>query len=180
MDVECGKLEIVGKEAFQWCKSLPSINLPSVEVVEECAFEHCDLLTDVIFGIKLERFEWGAFEECTSLERITIPLKDGLIPAIDRVQENYIFDGCVALTQVDLVKGPLHETIAALQLEDWRNNMSAEIDPINQILPSTSAGRQFDDDIGEYDDEEISQAIRTWIRSVILKIRHYKQSIASF
>ncbi len=45
-------------------------------------------------------------------ERIAIPLKDGMIHAND------VFDSCIALTQVDLVEGALHETIAALQLEE--------------------------------------------------------------
>ena len=36
-------------------------------------------LTDVIFGSKLERNGLGAFWECTFLERIIFPWKDGMI-----------------------------------------------------------------------------------------------------
>ena len=133
-DVECGKLEIIKEYAFHYCKSLRSINLPSVEIVEGFAFEHCGDLTDVKFGNKLERIEDRAFVGCPSLERITIPLKDGLITGDDA------FQGCEDLKRVDLIEGALHETIAALLKEEWRNDMEAEIDSINQTLPNTDAG----------------------------------------
>ncbi|KAK1737814.1 hypothetical protein QTG54_011586 [Skeletonema marinoi] len=106
-DVECGKLEIIKEQAFFRCRSLRSINLPSARIVEENAFTYCQALTDVKFGSKLDRIEWAAFTVCTALERITIPLKDGIIAAAD------IFIGCYNLKQVDLVEGPIHETIAS-------------------------------------------------------------------
>eukprot|EP00984_Skeletonema_dohrnii_P012493 scaffold5077_cov162-Skeletonema_dohrnii-CCMP3373.AAC.2 len=140
-----------------------SINLPSARIVEWKAFSACFGLTDVKFGCKLERIERWAFFGCPSLERIIIPLKDGMITADD------IFEGCANLKHVDLVEGALHETIAALQLEEWRNDMNEEIDSINQILPTVSAGGGY-----EGDDGEKAQAIRTWIRSVLRKIVHYQ------
>uniref|UniRef100_A0A7S2E6T2 Leucine-rich repeat domain-containing protein n=1 Tax=Ditylum brightwellii TaxID=49249 RepID=A0A7S2E6T2_9STRA len=133
-DIECGKLEIIESEAFQRCTSLGSINLPSAKFVEGYAFRYCEALAVVKFGSKLERIERRAFVDCTALERITIPLKDGIIAADD------IFTECDNLKHVDQVEGELHETIAALQLEEWRNDMNEEIDSINQILPTVSAG----------------------------------------
>lgn len=41
--MDCGKLEIIRDWVFYRCDSLRSINLPSVEVVEEYAFRKCDL-----------------------------------------------------------------------------------------------------------------------------------------
>mmetsp|Transcript_4636 Transcript_4636/g.5898 ORF Transcript_4636/g.5898 Transcript_4636/m.5898 type:complete len:133 (-) Transcript_4636:358-756(-) len=82
-----------------------------------------------------------------------------------------IFSFCDNLRHVDLVEGELHETIAALQFEEWRNDVNEEIDSINQILPTVSAGGG---DVGEFDEGEKAQAIRTWIRSVIGKIIHYQ------
>ncbi|KAK1737822.1 leucine-rich repeat domain-containing protein, partial [Skeletonema marinoi] len=117
-DVECGKLEIIRDGAFSECTSLRSIDLPSANIVEEDAFYYCISLTDVKFGSELERIERMAFDQCPSLERITIPLKDGMLIADD------IFTGCDNLKHVDLVEGELHETIAALQLEEWRNDMN--------------------------------------------------------
>ncbi|KAK1737824.1 hypothetical protein QTG54_011596, partial [Skeletonema marinoi] len=123
----------------------------------------CISLTDATFGSKLEIIEEGAFVNCYSLERITIPLKDGMLTADD------IFRGCDNLKHVDLVEGEVHETIAALHLEEWRNDMNEEINSINQILPTAYAGGGWCDDDGEK-----ARAIRTWIRSVLRKVIHYK------
>jgi len=161
MDVECGKLEIIGEGAFDHCYSLRSIDLSSVMTVEELAFYYCRSLTNIKFGDKLESIGAGAFRNCTSLERITIPLKDGMIT------DNDIFRGCEKMKHVDLVGG-VHETIAALLLEGWKNVMSEEIDAINQILPTTPAGGNRYLEFGE-----IAQAVRLWIRSVLRNIIDY-------
>ena len=86
-------------------------------------------MTDVKFGSKLERIKWRVFSGCVSLDRITIPLKDGLIPHRDT------FGGCENLKHVDLVEElELQETIDALLQEEWRSDMNEEIDSINEIL----------------------------------------------
>jgi len=165
-DVECGKLEIIRKGAFAACLSLRSINLPSARIVEENAFDYCEALTDVKFGCKLERIEGEAFLICTSLAQITIPLKYGIIT------NDNIFQGCKNLNHANLVEGELlRETIAALQLEEWRNDMHDEIDAINHILPNVNAGyyEEEEEDVGEK-----AQAMRSWIRSVLGKIMHHK------
>ena len=167
-DVECGKLEIVGEGAFCSCKPLESINLPSARVVEEEAFSNCTALMDAKFGSKLERIDERAFSNCTSLQRITIPLKDGMIT------NDNTFLQCDNLNHVDLVEGEiLLETITALQLEEWRNDMHDEIDTINQILLNADAGYYYLVDEEEREGEK-AQAIRRWIRSVLRKIMHYK------
>ncbi len=174
-DVECGKLEIIGVDAFHYCRSLRSINLPSAMILEENAFTCCYLLTDVKFGGKLSRLETCAFHQCTSLERIAIPLKDGIITTDD------VFTGCKNLKHVDLVEGAeLHGTIAALHMEGWRNDMNEEIDSINQILLDAEAGtyvidNEYDDDDDNDDDEgEMARLIRGWIRSALRKIIRYQ------
>ena len=114
----------------------------------------------------LERFGWSAFLNCTSLERITVPLKYGMFPSDDT------FQGCEKLNHVDLVEGELHETITALQLEEWRKDMYEEIDAINQILPTAYAGCydmvEMDEDIAG----EKAIAIRSWIRSCQVEWQH--------
>ena len=169
-DLECGKLEIIGEWAFSRLISLRNLNLPSARIVEEDAIRECDVLKNVTFGGRLERIEGGAFLRCTSLERITIPLKDGII-TIDNT-----FAGCDNLRHVDLVeREELHEMIAALQLEEWKNDMNETIDSINQILPTTPAGDEWDDYTMEYGDPgQKAWTINTWIRSVLRKIIHYK------
>eukprot|EP00985_Skeletonema_marinoi_P007625 scaffold3368_cov85-Skeletonema_marinoi.AAC.1 len=159
--VECDKLEIIVRYAFAGCKSLGSINLPSAKIIGGAVFKYCTALTNVKFGKELESIGWCAFYCCTSLERITIPLKDGMIT------ENDTFIGCENLKHVDLVEGELHETIAALLLEDWKNDMNEEINSINQILPTV-----YGEDTG--DDEGKARPVRRWIRSVLRKIIHYK------
>ena len=169
-DVEWDKLEMIGKEAFYHCRSLRSINLSTARTVGWYAFAICTALTNVKFGSKLERIEEKAFYACYNLERITIPMKNGLFT------EDGIFTECSNLCQVDLVEGELHETIAALHLEEWRNDMNDEIDSINQIFPTSPAGGWGDDrdDVDEPDPGEKTQAIRSWIRSVLRKIIHYQ------
>eukprot|EP00984_Skeletonema_dohrnii_P034010 scaffold32626_cov72-Skeletonema_dohrnii-CCMP3373.AAC.1 len=154
-DVECGKLERIGFDAF-CCTSLGSIDLPSAKIVEEDAFSGCTALTNINFGKKLESI--GGLARCTSLERITIPLKDGIIT------NDSIFQGCEKLTHVDLVEGAvLSDTIDTLLLEDWRNDMNREMLSINQILSYTPAGNRRD--VGGK-----AQAVRMWIRSVLRTI----------
>eukprot|EP00985_Skeletonema_marinoi_P005823 scaffold2525_cov161-Skeletonema_marinoi.AAC.3 len=164
-DVECGKLEIIEDEAFYFCESLRSIDLPSAKIVEGCAFYNCTALTNVVFGKELESIEELAFSRCTSLERITIPLKDGIIT------DRNIFQDCYNLEHVHLVEeAVLRDTIDALLLEEWRNDMDVEIGAINQSrLPTTPAGGRGDDDEGEK-----AQTVQLWIKSVLGKIIYYK------
>ena len=158
-DVECGKLEIIKQSAFAWCESLRSIDLPSAKIVEMGAFSSCEALTSVKFGNELTSIEGLAFYRCTSLEQITIPLKDGMITS------DNIFERCENLNRVDLVGG-VHETVAALELEEWKIDMKDEIDSINLFLPTTPAGGDG------YGGKGL--AVLVWIRSVLNKIVHYK------
>ena len=166
--VECGKLERIEQWAFQSCIHLRSINLLSTRIVGEAAFHGCFALVDAKFGGKLERIGARVFGYCTTLERLTIPLKDGII-----ITEDNAFYGCRKLKEVDLERA-LHETMAGLLLyEEWRNDLSEEIDSINQILPNASAGK-WDCDSNSLESGEKAQAIRRWIKSVHGKIDHYK------
>jgi len=174
-DVECGKLEIVGISAFVRC-NLRSINLPSVEIVEAQAFWRCETLTNVKFGDKLETIGGYAFLRCRSLERITLPLKDDMIDDDDD-DDDYkdVFKGCDNLRHVDLLGGGVHEFVAALHMDDWKNEMNAKINSINQILPNTPAGDHY---AGDHYGGEVGgkgRAIQTWIRSVLRKLDDYEQ-----
>mmetsp|Transcript_12998 Transcript_12998/g.16586 ORF Transcript_12998/g.16586 Transcript_12998/m.16586 type:complete len:119 (-) Transcript_12998:107-463(-) len=48
-------------------------------------------------------------------------------------------------------------------MELWRNEMNEEIYRINQVIPTTNA-----------DENENTEAIQQWIRSVIGRLDHYK------
>ncbi len=144
---------------------MKSINLPSAEIVEDYAFGSCEALAAVKFGNELESVHSRAFSECDSLERMTIPLKENIFDADD------VFSGCVALKHVDLVeRAALQETIAALHFDSWRNSMNREIDSIHQILPITNAGN-----VGVLPMVGGKvPAIERWIRTILIKIAHYK------
>ena len=162
-NIECGKLGIIGEWAFHNCTSLSSVDLPSIKIIGGSAFCICWNLTNAKFGKDLESIGAGAFYLCGSLQRITLPLKDGMIT------HDGIFSGCKQLNHVDLVEGAvLSETIAALLLKDWKNNMNANIDAINRILGTTPAGAALSDAGGK------AREIREWIRSVLGKIVCYK------
>ena len=163
-DVECGKLELIKVEAFAFCESLRSINLPSARVAERKAFDGCKALKGVKFSKKLEGLSRQAFCNCRSLERIQIPLKDGMI------EYNDIFQGCESLRQVDLVEGAvLQETIAALQFDRWRRTLNKYILIINRHLTESNAGSTVEDEYGVK-----AMKIRVWIRFVLRKIDLFK------
>ena len=154
-DLEFDKLEIIGDYAFYCCKSLRSINLPSIRRVDRSAFSHCTALTDVMFGKDLERIEALALRGCTALRRIVIPLKDNLI--IDY----YSISGCENLVRVDTLFGGIHETISSLHMESWRDEMQQKIDGINQALLNIPVN-------------EKSEVIQQWITRVLGRMEHYK------
>ena len=154
-ELEFDKLEIIGYSAFIGCKSLRSINMPSVRRFGGYAFQNCYALTDVVFGEKMERIEEGVFHGCTALRKISIPLKCGLIIG------NYAFKFCSNLSRVDTLDEGIHKTISSLHMETWRNEMENEIDRINQTLPNIPS-------------IEKTRAIRQWITRVLSRMDHYK------
>ena len=167
--VECQKLEVIGKNAFSECTSLKSIDLSSTKIVSDGAFDDCFSLADVKFGKNLESIGQNAFCNAT-LKRITIPLKRGLLTQDD------VFVGCEDFNQVCLHETTIHETVEALLLDEWKNDMNEEIDSINQILPNASAGilDYYNIHGDENHEGEKTKAIRDWIRRILQKIIHYK------
>ena len=153
-DVEFDKLEIIGFQAFAYCKSLTSINLPSPRRILAYTFHKCEGLTEAVFGKDLEIIERYAFYSCTALRRIAIPLKNNLIV------EDIAFNLCENLSRVDVIGG-IQKTMSSLHMESWRDEIKEEMDRINQILPDTQSAAK-------------GAAIQQWIESLHSKMEHYK------
>ena len=151
-DVEFGdKLETIDLGAFRGCETLKKIRMPSVRIVGMDAFSECKELSDVEFGEGLRTLQARAFTNCRNLKRVALPLKGNMI-------ETGVFNFCSNLTTVDLVGG-IHDTVASLHLESWRNEMNDEINRINQVLP-TILNKTF--------------AIRRWMETVIRRLNRRK------
>eukprot|EP00986_Skeletonema_menzelii_P001552 scaffold409_cov143-Skeletonema_menzelii.AAC.1 len=164
--VEFGdRLETILNNAFDRCRSLTHLKLPSVIAIAAYAFFKCTRLVDIELSERLETIGVDAFKYCERLQRIAIPLKRDLferdvLPIDDVFQEYTQFDNCDQLATVDLVGG-IHKTVASLHMDSWRTEMIAEINRINQVLPTIPA----DDKTG---------VIQQWMELVIDKIDHYK------
>ena len=117
-------------------------------------------LTDIEFSERLQTIGACAFYYCERLQRIAIPLKRNLFAFNQLMQCYNQFDGCDQLTIVDLVGG-VHKTVASLHMENWRTEMIAEINRINQVLLTTAVFRKTD-------------AVEQWMESFIDKMDHYK------
>ena len=151
--VEFGdKLETIEQHAFYFCKALKSIRMPSVRTIGVRAFACCYNLSDVECGEGLMTLNEATFAGCYELKRIALPLKDNMI-------EDYVFDGCVKLSTVDLVGG-IQNTVASLHMESWRHEMTGEINRINQTLPTSGRHK--------------TGAIQRWMRSVINRLDRHK------
>ena len=68
--------------------------------------------------------------------------------------------GCEKLTTINII-GTIHKTISYLSLESWRNEIYAEIDRVNRVLPDA-------------DQKEKTHIIQQWMKSVSSIVEHYK------
>ena len=152
-DVEFGdKLIAIDFAAFYSCVSLKTISMPSVKAIGVQAFAFCRQLSDVECGDGLETMVKGAFARCRCLRRIALPLKCNMIgPSV--------FHDCSQLATIDLVGG-IHETVASLHLDSWRNEMTDEINLISEVLSNTTGGKTL--------------TIHHWMKSVIRRLNHYR------
>lgn len=69
----CPNLEIIGKEAFEYCRSITSITIPtSLKKTGYCAFRNCSKLTSVTFPSGMTEIGASSFSG-TALTEVNIP-----------------------------------------------------------------------------------------------------------
>ena len=85
---------IIGKSAFQDCRRLKTVVLPSKVAVRENAFTCCFRLSDINIE-NIEKFENLAFMECLSLKKVQLNEEVKTLPKC-------VFYGCIELESVEL------------------------------------------------------------------------------
>lgn len=92
-------LQTIGATAFESCKSLRSVSLPStVTKWGYGAFHDCSNLVEVQFNEGLQVIGFGSFGECSALRRVTIP------STVTKLG-GYAFFGCSNLAEVRFNEG---------------------------------------------------------------------------
>ena len=104
------------------------IRLPkSLTDIRLCAFRNCEHLTEFDAPVELQAIGNYAFDGCSRLVRIGIPLNDQMIHLwIQSLRATVP----VAVEHV----GDIHETVSLLGLTQWQQDVKEGIGLINQIL----------------------------------------------
>ena len=89
-------VKVIGNEAFKWCESLTSINIPnSVTTIGDSAFLGCKSLTNINIPNSVATIGKSAFKWCESLTNINIP------KSVTTIGDS-AFWGCKSLTNSNI------------------------------------------------------------------------------
>lgn len=122
----------IGANAFDWCKRLKSIVIPSsVTTIERYAFHCCTSLTDIVIPDSVTSIGEAAFNDCTGLKSIVLSkgiteisgwmfqkcnnLSNITIPNSVKKINNHVFNGCTNLKTVILPEGLEEIGVAAFE-----------------------------------------------------------------
>ena len=92
-EIHAPKLEIVGREAFEYCHALTTLDLPAATSIDASAFCGCSALTEVSLPAATWIHDW-AFLNCSALTTVRLPVATTI--------GGNAFSGCSALTTVSL------------------------------------------------------------------------------
>lgn len=136
----------IGVEAFAFCKSLESVNIPEGIKDFSPAFRGCEKLQTIVIPEGVERIEQGMFLDCTSLKTVTLPnslciinggafencisLKNISIPnGVVEIGAN-AFGGCTALSEISIPESVMYIGASAFgntavynDAENWDNGV---------------------------------------------------------
>ena len=136
----------IGVEAFAFCKSLESVNIPEGIKDLSPAFRGCEMLKSIVIPEGIERIEQGMFRDCISLENVTLPnslkiidgstfekctsLKTITLPnGVVEIGAN-AFGGCTALSEISLPESVMYIGASAFantafynDTENWENSV---------------------------------------------------------
>lgn len=136
----------IGVDAFAFCKSLESVNIPEGIKDFSPAFRGCEKLKTVVIPDGVERIEQGMFSDCISLENVTLPnslkiidgstfekctsLKTITLPnGIIEIGAN-AFGGCTALSEISLPESVMYIGASAFgntafynDAKNWENSV---------------------------------------------------------
>lgn len=89
-------VKVIGNNAFGWCRSLKSINIPnSVTNIGDSVFEGCSSLFNINIPSSVVNMNGNPFDGCNSLTNINIPNNVTNI-------EDGAFCGCESLTSINI------------------------------------------------------------------------------
>lgn len=136
----------IGVEAFAFCKSLGSVNIPEGLKDFSPAFRGCEKLRTIVIPEGIERLEQGMFAECTALTTVTLPnslkiidgstfekctsLKTITLPnGVVEIGAN-AFGGCIALSEISIPESVVYIGASAFgntavynDAENWENGV---------------------------------------------------------
>lgn len=97
-----GSVEVIGKHAFAYIRTLTSIKLPeSVMVIEESAFEGCMKLAEIVLPSNLQSLGEGAFTHCTAIKSVDLNGYTVLPKAVfQRCAKLVELKGCENITEI--------------------------------------------------------------------------------
>lgn len=78
----------IGKQAFQNCMYLKTVNFPNLQTINENAFSYCTVLESIVIGMNVKEISTNAFEYCSMLQSLTVNSFNSYYSSVDGVLYN--------------------------------------------------------------------------------------------
>lgn len=134
----------VGKNAFEGCTNLYSIDLTNATYVGDSAFSGCSDLSDVKYPAKTNTLHTATFRYCTSLESVILPEN------IDTLDYR-VFAGCTGIKYIEI---PVMKDFGSFVFEDCNNVRKVVLGDKVEYVPA-----DFMKDCGKLEEVELGNSI---------------------